>query len=312
MARDWHELFKTWSKPPSDTEETKGANAAGMIRKAIRASENLSGHNIDIYATGSYRNNTNVKLDSDIDVAVVLRDSIFSELPDGLTKADVGISSPASYGWQAFRDDVGQALRDFFGRHGVEKGDKSYKLRENSYRLNADVTPFLVHRRYTGDKTANGDWKYLEGVELRSRSLSKSVVNWHQQHYDNGVAKNSATNRRYKRIVRILKKLRQDMSENGSWEAKQAVKEVNSFLLECLVYNVPNTKFNLSDGSYYDDVKAVIAASFHQTKNDAADASNRVEVSELKYLFAKTQPWTQAQAHSFIKQSWYHVGFTND
>lgn len=312
MSRDWQELFKTWSKPPSDTEEEKGANAAKTIRKAIRGSDKLSEHNIDIYATGSYHNNTNIKLDSDIDVAVVLRDSFFYKLPSNLTKEQLGFSGSAEYGWREFRDDVGKALRDHFGRYTVEAGDKSYKLRENTYRLNADVTPFLVHRRYTGEEKSDGTWEYLEGVELRSRSSDKSVVNWHQQHYDNGVAKNTATNRRYKRVVRILKKLKQDMLDKGSWDAKTAAEAVPSFLIECLVYNAPNPKFNLTDGSYYDDVKAVVAALFHQTKADADNADERVEVSELKYLFASAQPWTQAQAHAFTKQAWHHVGFKND
>ena len=38
VVMDWHEQFKRWAKPPSESEETKGANAAEMIRSAIRSS----------------------------------------------------------------------------------------------------------------------------------------------------------------------------------------------------------------------------------------------------------------------------------
>lgn len=314
MTRDWHEQFRRWAKAPSETEEEKGARAAGMIRDAIRGSDRLAKYDgIDVYATGSYRNNTNVRLDSDIDLAVVLRDCIFFELPDRITVNDVGLSTTScKHSYQDFRDDVGQALRDHFGWQTIQQGDKSYKIGQNSYRLNADVTPFLAHRRYTGTKRADGSWEYHEGVELRPRNDSnKRVINWHQHHYDNGVAKNTATGRRYKRVVRILKKLKQDMAESGSRDAKAAASAVPSFLIECLVYNAPKEKFNQSEGTYYGDVKNAVAWLFHETKLDSTKAGDLVEVSGLKTLFASTQPWTASHANAFTLEAWRHVGFNN-
>ena len=83
MPRDWKALFTSWSKPASDTEEAKAARAAQMIRQAIHEHEPLKTKQTSVYATGSYRNNTNTRLESDIDVAVVLHDSFFSEYPSG-------------------------------------------------------------------------------------------------------------------------------------------------------------------------------------------------------------------------------------
>ena len=217
MARDWQKLFKSWAKPPSDTEEEKGSNAARMINDALRSYGPLKNRNFGVYATGSYRNNTNIRLGSDIDVAVVLTDAIFSDYPLDAppTREMLGFTS-ASYGLVELRDDVGKALEAKFGPKGVTAGDKTYNVHENSYRLDADVTAFCEYRRYSGKKNSDGSWHYHQGTEMRPRNdPNKRIINWHQQHYDQGVARNYATKRRFKRLTRILKRLRDDMCETG-------------------------------------------------------------------------------------------------
>lgn len=306
MARDWKELFKTWSKPPSETEEEKGANAAKMIREAIRGDASLSKRNIDVYATGSYANNTNVRQDSDIDVAIVLQDVCCYDLRDGLTPAEIGIGT-GSYGLEDFRAEVHRALAATFGNQQVRLMNKTLTVRASSTRLNADATPFLLHRRYT--RRPEGGSEYIEGAELRPRSdPQRRVINWHRQHYDKGVAKNDRTHKRFKRVVRILKNLSSDMASSGDPAAKNAAAVVPSFLLECLVYNTPNDKLGLDDSGYYEDVKAVVSWLWNQTKPEAGGTSF-TEVSGLKPLFAKEQAWTMAQAHELLLRAWNHVGF---
>ena len=310
MARDWHETFKTWANPPSDTEEEKGSRAARMINDAVRSSSTLAAKNFDVYASGSYRNNTNVRLASDIDIAIVLKDTIYYEFPasGSPTREELGLTD-ATYRLEHFRDDVGKALVAQFGAPNVTPGEKSFNIHENTARLDADVAVFLEHRRYTGTRTTAGSWEYHSGSELRSRSdPNKRVINWHQQHYDAGVVRNDATKRRFKRITRILKRMRDEMREQGKAEAQVAAKTANSFLIECLVFNAPDTCFNLTEGSYYEDVKATISKLWNATKIDS-DCSTFVEVSRLKKLFADGQPWTRAQAHEFLLRAWQHVGF---
>ena len=163
---DWHEQFKQWAKPPTDVEEAKASKAAELINKAVRETQILAGVNFKVYPTGSYRNNTNIKLGSDVDVALVLTDAIYSSLPEGLTTADVGLGRDATYGMAEFRRDVGRALAVQFGG-AVTPGTKTFRIAANESRLPADATPFLVHRQYTGRRDAQGRWEYHEGVELR-------------------------------------------------------------------------------------------------------------------------------------------------
>lgn len=291
MAKDWHETFKTWAKPASDTEEEKASRIADDLRLALRKHASLQNRHFDVYATGSYRNNTNVRLDSDIDIAVVLREAFFYQFSGGLTAAQVGISD-ATYSYDDFRRDVSVALRAAFGER-IKETPKAFSLRETASRLNADVSVFLEHRWYF---IRDGRIQHIKGEEMQP-SPGQRIINWHQQHYDRGVEKNDATGRRFKRAARILKRLRNDMNFTTP-----------SFLIESLVYNAPNTCFNLVGGSYYEDIKSTVAELWNKTKADAS-CSDYKEVNAFKPLFSPEQTWTRQQANDFLLAAWRHVGF---
>jgi hypothetical protein len=50
MGVDWEETFRRWSKPSSDTEQTKMDNAESMIRAAIRDCPVLAQRTIEVFA----------------------------------------------------------------------------------------------------------------------------------------------------------------------------------------------------------------------------------------------------------------------
>jgi len=306
---DWHETFKSWSKPPSDTEEAKASTAAEMINKAVRDTQILANRTFSVYPTGSYRNNTNIKLGSDVDIALVLTEAFFYTVPPGRSPAEFGLTGSATYGLTEFRNDVGRALRQQFGAD-VTLGTKTFDIKANASRLPADATPFLAHRAYTGARNPDGSWQYHEGVELRpTDDPNRRIINWHHQHYAIGVERNHATKKRFKRVTRILKQLREDMSVRGTSDSKAAADPAASFLIECLVFNAPDRCFNRQEGTYYDDVKEVIRDIYNRTQTDASSAE-MLEVNQIKPLFGAHQGWTRQQANQFLLRAWHHVGFT--
>ena len=294
MARDWEAQFREWGKPPGTTEETRCENAVSAVRNAIKASQRLSSKNVTVFYQGSYRNNTNVKKDSDVDIGVVCNDVFFYDLPDGTDASRCGIV-PAEYTYQAFKNDVGEALASYFGSGAVTRGNKAFDLHETTYHVDADVAPFFEYRRYSSVD------RYIEGVELRTDRDSARIRNWPEQHYDNGTTKNTNTGFRYKRVVRGLKALSSEMVA-----AKVQGADIPGFLIECLVWNVPNTLLNSDD--YSTDVRSSIIHLYNHTKEDGP-CGEWGEVSELKYLFRSTQKWTRAQANDFLVAAWNYVGF---
>ena len=298
MGRDWESVFETWSRGPSTTEQQKAENAEGQIKQAIASSEKLRNRKIKVFTQGSYRNRVNVRQDSDVDVGVVCFDTFFPVYQDDNIKSVLQKKLvDSTYAYATFKNEIEEALVNRFGRTAVTRGSKSFDIKENTYRVEADVAAFFEHRRYTSMT------RYLSGVEMIPDDHNPlRVRNWPEQHYENGVFKNTNTNRRFKRIVRILKNLSNEMSSNHVGSAINT----SSFLAECLVWNAPNDCFNFS--AHRSRMRSVLAHLFNNTMNDNG-CSEWGEVSELKYLFRGSQPWTRAGAHNFISDAWDYIGF---
>lgn len=302
MNKDWEAIFRSWAKPSSDTEQQKCDNAVRMVSNAISEDGALSQKNIEVFAQGSYRNNTNVRQDSDVDVCVCLIDVCFVDysMSEGLTDQVVGLSS-SDYTYSGFKNSVEKALVAKFGRANVRRGNKAFDIHANTYRVDADAVPCFEHRRYTGERLNDGSYYYLSGTEFCPDSGGR-VINWPQQHYENGVAKNDAAGNRFKYITRVLKRLRNEMADKGI----TAAKPIPSYFIECLVWNAPNEGFG--HDTYAVDVRHVLAHTFNATINDEK-CSEWGEVNELKYLFRIGQPWTRQQAHDFLSAAWDYIGF---
>ena len=295
MDRDWESTFKAWAKPPGQTEQTKCENAERAARKAIEASPALNNRDITVFAQGSYRNRTNVRADSDVDICVLCRDSFFFKVPEGTTPEDFDIHTPADYPYPQYKRDIEQALVSFLGRGAVTRGKKAINVHENTYRVDADAVACFEYRRY------RSDGRNLVGTAFLPEDGGR-IVNWPEQNYENGVAKNEATGRRFKALVRILKHLRNEMAETSYKEAKH----IPSFLIECLVWNVPNDGFG--HDTYTADVQWTLAHLFNQTRK-FEDCKEWGEINELKYLFRTSQPWTLEQANTFLWAAWNYIGF---
>jgi hypothetical protein len=302
MNNDWEPIFRTWSKPPSETEQERCDNAERMIRDAIKADPFLSKKSMEIFTQGSYRHNTNVKQDSDVDICVRLMDTFNYQLPSEPpnTPEYFGIT-PSNYTQAEFKAAVELALVNKFGKSGVTRGNKAFDVHENSYRVNADVVACFEHRRYTGRFDALGNPEYYSGTQLNP-DKGGSIINWPHQNYENGVSKNKSTNNRFKYIIRVLKRLRNDMQENKI----AAANNIASFLIESLVWNVPKEGF--ASDEYVANVRYVLAHTCNETRTIEQCKEWR-EVNELKYLFNSAQQWTRQQANDFLNAAWNYIGF---
>ncbi len=79
MARDWESTFRSWASPPGKTEQERCENAIRAIKNAITRSPQLNQRDIKVFTHGSYRNNTNVRQDSDVDIGILCTDTFFYE-----------------------------------------------------------------------------------------------------------------------------------------------------------------------------------------------------------------------------------------
>jgi hypothetical protein len=312
MPRDWEAVCRTWIKASSDTECEKQENAVRMIRDAIDNYEPLARRDIKIIPQGSYRNNTNVRQESDVDICVCCMEPFYFtyEFADyGPAESNVVVG--LTYTFAQFKTDVEAALVKKFTRAGVSRGKKAFDVHANTYRVDADVVAAFAHRRYQKKQYqplfGSYTYPYTEppGTQFYPDDSLQAIINWPEQHYTNGVAKNLATNYRFKWTVRALKNLKYDMEANGNLEQKQAARQAASYLCECLMYNVPA----FAGDSPRDQLRNAIVYAYGPTETDEG-CKTWLEVNELKWLFHPTQPWTRAQANNFLLHAWKYGDFS--
>ena len=226
--------LQLWTQPASVTEELKIENTILMIKSAINSSDELKDLEIEVFVQGSYINNTNVRTNSDVDVCVMLKSNFYTEYPKGKDRSDYGfVEGTISY--DEYKRRVKNAIVNKFGSSEVIEGNKSLKVRSNSYHIKADVVVALLLKDYsvTGSIDPN---KYIQGTRFIARDTGTFVTNYPKLHIENGRQKNNNTNHMYKKLVRIFKHMRNVMVDEGLTDGDR----ISSFLVECLVWNVPN------------------------------------------------------------------------
>ena len=114
-------------------------------------------------------------------------------------------------------------------------GNKAIRINGNTSRLEADVLPCTQFRQYY---EWYGETKYHTGIAFYTKTF-KRIVNFPDQHYENLKDKDQANDGKVKGCIRIMKRLHNELEEQGRWDRKRSP----SYYIESLVWNVPNDKF---------------------------------------------------------------------
>lgn len=248
-----------YAAPLSESENQKCLNAIGMVRDALKqlgfTDDNKAisplykdtysysldmrsiygSRKVKLFIQGSYANNTNVRTQSDVDIAVVQEDIFQTVYRSGVNDQRYGFTTVAP-STKTFKDEVQECLVSKFGRD-VERKNKSIKIHGNTYRKDADTVPCRRYRDYRQDYLDNSE-NYIGGIVITSDD-GNQIINYPEQHISNGRKKNLDTNYYFKKMVRIIKKMRYVMDDASYASAKS----VSSFGLESLLWNIPDSIF---------------------------------------------------------------------
>jgi hypothetical protein len=108
--------------------------------------------------------------------------------------------------------------------------------------VDADVVPCFQYRLYTRPDPDLGS-DFIEGIIITPADGSARITNYPKEHIQNGKHKNSSASQNYKKTVRQIKRLRNRAVEHGQLGQDEAP----GYLLECMVFNVPDYAFHEGD-----------------------------------------------------------------
>lgn len=291
-----------WVLPSSAHEQEKQDRALRMVKGAIdRWPAIRDGASYRVYAKGSYANNTNVRLDSDVDIVVQNQDCLYYDY-NGCEALPGTTTTPYQGKWtpEAWRSEVLAALKNAFPSEVSGSGRVAITVDEHDgTRPDIDVVPSFNYVRYD-----SADMSVAHKGSKVFPLSGASIVNYPDQQMENGKSKNSATNGRYKKFARALKSAENALVKADTIEAKP------SYFMECLAYNVPN--HILSSGT-------TLEAGFDGTlrwlwaalKEEAYQRTNWLEPNRLKYLFHNNAAWTPEDARELVLNTWVHLGYAD-
>lgn len=294
------EKLARYKAPSSDTEQDKQERAERMVRKAVNGWSGFNGIRTSFLPKGSYKNNTNVRADSDVDIAVI-HEGFYYYDDNALYDADKIHGSVAikHFDGPGFRSELEKAMRYAYGSDCDTSGTTAIEISENNGRVKADVVPSFRYRYYHYDIL--GKVTYREGTKTW-RTNGEWVINYPEQQYANGVAKNDRTGKRYKQMVRILKRVENDLVASGEIDA------LPSYFMECLVYCTPDGHFNHAGLTpLTDDITAVIRYIWNQTKAGGS-AKDWHEPNGIKPLFGPGQKWSMDDGNRLTLKAWHNLG----
>lgn len=140
------EQLISWSKPVSTTEDRKCQDAISQITTTLKTK---FGDKVSIFLQGSYRNNTNVRQNSDIDIVMRYDDAYYSDL-QRLSESDKAIYNAeilsAGYNFDELKRGTETALKQAFG-NDVKRKNKCIQINGNSNRITADVIPCFCSKK---------------------------------------------------------------------------------------------------------------------------------------------------------------------
>ena len=275
------EILKQWSEPASDTEENRCERTIYSIKNCISSFDFGGLGAPDVILRGSYKNNTNVKRDSDVDVYALFDGFSFSCNSCFKPLIVTGNIGP---NYSEFKNAVFNCLQEKFGCNNVTKGKKSIKIKSNSYRVDADIVPVTKLHYYS-----NYNYSETQGVAFFSNN-GEFIVNFPSLDNDNGCIKNMNTKHKYKYIVRIFKRFRNELENNN-----QISVHIPSYVIESLLYNVPDDYYN---GVNYVSMMINIIHFLYPLMDNA----NFYEVNRIKEMFSPNLFPEQQTTRMEVKQ----------
>lgn len=293
----WNSWLEQAEKPASDHEEARIARAADMASAIVNANQFLVAVGVRVLPQGSYYNNTNTRNEADMDLRVQL-DGIRIIYGDGVDP--VATFSQNYIPLQRSLEQTGLLARAHLERDLIERfkqnnvdtsGNKAITVKGlDGSRADCDLVPAFNFHLF---QSYNGSPSKIEGIAIPGKDGSWTE-NFPTQHHEKGIAKRARTSHRFKRNVRMLKRLNYELAEVG-----EINKRLPSFFIECLVYAVEDVHFCVdADDRFLRLLRILWRLEALLATPVWCEAAT--EVNEIKFLFRPSQAWTLAQAQSFV------------
>lgn len=294
------EQLKIWSSQQS-THLSKKTHE--QIEKTLALILPCFAQKYQMFLQGSYKNNTNIYAESDVDI-ILMRQDCFIYNTKPLTNENqhrllfslCNQSLKALNYWNEShrkdalniidisRREIYNALIKKYLKGNVKIASKAMTILPDIHanRRKADLIIAIPYRLYTSSEY------FYEGICFHNRKENKLDINFPKEHSKNLTEKHQETNNILKPTIRICKNLYRYLSLKNKGQFTKAL--VSSYNIECMIYNVPSEYFK-------NDEQENIISCLDWIRN--ANTNEFVCANQLRWLFKGESCWSKSKCKFF-------------
>jgi hypothetical protein len=290
----WEEKFRCWSQPPSKDIQRKFGKQIRILRSCMlrsisdRERLGLDKDIMEVSFQGSYGGSINIER-SDIDIGIRL---VYEPISCDSQNINSILHLSQFDHWKSklckLNELVEKLLIRRFGKENVERSPWGYfKVHEQHSGVTIEVLPAIVR----GGEVQ--EWMTDDG-ELISDAFKQVDANRTRKH--------NMTGKRFRKVVRILKRILYEMKDSNT----EKYNSITSHLIESVIYNAPNSIF--SHEKITDDIRGILEYGILSTHDDKG-CEEWKRLDGKNYAFRGPRCWDRQEIHDFLVDIWNYIGF---
>ena len=172
------------------------------IKEKLEGFKTSNGRDISVFLQGSYKNNTNIDKNSDIDIVAYcpifmsniwsLKDNntlnFYKEFDSKELARYNNAFTTANYNLKKFKDELFKYLNAELNNESVWYKSKTIKCKINNSNFTFDIVPAFEYRFYI-QPFIDADTKYIQGNTILDTTKNIRIINFPKQTYLNSVEK---------------------------------------------------------------------------------------------------------------------------
>ncbi len=288
-----------WANPLNLYTDGIIKSLARGIRSALEASDVILEDTCRVVPCGSQYFDSAISVNTPADMYLVNIKDYYYDVQSTIDTTTLNLPTE-KIDYKKYRHDVYKDMQKYFNKSNVSLVGNTIYIKKENYKVH--LKPAVAYHAYTNVIDKNGDTivVFVDGVAMPSKDDGLTIYYPYQEEKNYHIA-NVKTDYRFNSIVRVFKHLADWISRKEGHSSM-----IHSYLITCLIYNVPNVIIKRMSG-YDDAILEIVDYLYDVLTTDLY--KEMYEINDIKLLFSSKQIWSRENALNFVVKAKKYVKY---
>ena len=289
-SNDFHIDINKWAKPLNIYTDGVVKNIVNDIRSVIGSTESNDIYKVIPFGSQYYDNAVSPL--TPLDIYVLNTSEYYFDVSKDVDVNKLNIEKK-DIDYKNYKHKLYKDIQKHFKKQNVGLGDTSISIKKQMYGIN--LIAAYSYRAYQNviDKNGNSIVSFIEGLTFFDKN-DNQIINYPFHDEKNYFEINLKTDYRFNSIVRVFKNLSNWISRKEGYSTM-----MSSYLINCLIYNNPNTMLKRMIG-YDEMITEIVNYLFDILNTDLY--RDMYEINDIKLLFSSKQKWDKKLVLNFLSK----------